>query len=395
KQKAIHVWSNVIDEHLHASTESTTEFTKFTMKVENHDKADTTGYHTPERHTTPEDDKEGENGEEEEDDEYNADQTIIGGKSTNWIVNGVRIRESLTQYQLDKNSPKTKSEYYDVIFLNSNDKDGFLSTLDESIVEQMCSDIRMKEEKTKDNIKQDIKIFLDNIIDLFALKFVSHMIKLMDNVNWLIELMSEGTYIVNVLAPILSEFFTKNKQYWCASYGETCLRASAMDRNSNKADNERRSNGNKIDTIISLREEDKDFSVTETLMNQFAEFNPSSDITLIKLYGLQSYLNELTIYEFQLKYTEIYTMEIILTFPLPKTWADMAKAHKTVMGLLDKGGSKKMTTRMINSPTESVEKTKSTATIKKTKSTMTAKKLRKQGFSIEQSLYSNYFAYSI
>ncbi|CAG8622165.1 7177_t:CDS:2 [Acaulospora morrowiae] len=370
--------------------------------------------------------------EEEEDGEYNADQTIIGGKGTDWIVNGVRIRESLTQYQLDKNPPKTKSEYYDVIFFNSNDKDGFLSTLDEIIVEQMRSDIRRNEEKTKDNIEQDIKIFLDNIIDrdikitkeklkqqkeehiasfgkVFALEFVSHMIKLMENVNWLIEPMSEETYIVNVLAPILSEFFTKNKQYWCASYGETCLRASARGRNSNKADDERRYNGKKIDTIISLREEDKEFSVIEvsgppmkndwahfkgdrmkiakmlkTLMNQFAELNPTSDITLIRLYGLQSYLNELTIYEFQLKYTEIYTMEIILTFPLPKRWADMTKAHKTVMGLLEyerlllesmetikdfmwsKGGSKKMTTRMINS-IESVEKTKSTITAKKTK----------------------------
>jgi len=28
-------------------------------------------------------------------------------------------------------------------------------------------------------------------------------------------------------------------------------------------------------------------------------------------------------------------MEVISTFPLPKTWADMAKAHKTVMGLLE------------------------------------------------------------
>ncbi|CAG8759906.1 2889_t:CDS:1, partial [Funneliformis caledonium] len=69
--------------------------------------------------------------------------------------------------------------------------------------------------------------------------------------------MSEGTYIVNVLAPILSEFFAKIKQYWRASYGETCLKASAKDRNSDKADDERRSNGKKIDTIISLRKEDR------------------------------------------------------------------------------------------------------------------------------------------
>jgi len=148
-----------------------------------------------------------------------------------------------------------------------------------------------------------------------------------------------------------------------------------------KKDDERRSSGKKIDTIICMREEDKEFSVTEvsgpplkndwthfmgdrmkimkmlkTLMNQFAKLNPSSDITLIRLFGLQAYckfliffvyycyyalltlmffiVNELTIYEFKLKYTEVYTTEAILTFPLPKTWADMVNADKAIMGLL-------------------------------------------------------------
>lgn len=55
---------------------------------------------------------------------------IVGKKSTDWIVNGIRIRESLTQYQLDENLPKTKPEYYDIIFFNSNYKDDFLSILD-------------------------------------------------------------------------------------------------------------------------------------------------------------------------------------------------------------------------------------------------------------------------
>nr|CAG8638707.1 13564_t:CDS:2 [Entrophospora candida] len=263
---------------------------------------------------------------EEEDDEFNADITIIGGKSTDWIVNGIHIRERLTQYQLDKNPSKTKPEYYDVIFFNSNDKDGFLGTLDKSIIVQMRNDIR---------------------------------IELMEDVNLFLDPMSEGTYIINVLAPILGYFFIKNKKDWLASYGETCLKASAKDGNSQKTDDECRSSGKKIDTIISMREEDKEFSVTEVsgplmkndwahfkgdrmkitkmlkaLMNQFAELSPSSDITLVRLYGLQSYLNELTIYEFQLKYTEIYTMEATLTFSLPKTWTDMAKAHETVMGLL-------------------------------------------------------------
>ncbi|CAI2187977.1 7419_t:CDS:2, partial [Funneliformis geosporum] len=102
---------------------------------------------------------------------------------------------------------KDETEYYDVIFFNDNNKDGFLRTLDENIIEKMLDD--------------------------------------------------------------------------------------------------------KIDTIISLREEDEEFSVTEvnakndwshfkgdrmkitkilkTLTNRFAELNPSSDISLVRLYGLQEY----------------------------------------------------------------------------------------------------------
>ncbi|CAH1768430.1 6566_t:CDS:2, partial [Entrophospora sp. SA101] len=319
---------------------------------------------------------------DEEDDEFNADLTIVGGKSIDWIISGINIREKLAKYQLDVNPPKTNPEYYDIIFFNLNDEDGFLGTLDKGIVAQMRKEIRRPEVDTNDNMNQEIKSFLKSIIDRdikktkenlnhrnakkidsfekrFALHFVSHMVKVMEDVNLFYDPMSEGTYIINVLAPILDYFFNKNKKDWLVSYGETCLKACAQDVNSNKKDVEHRSSGKKIDTIICMREEDKEFSVTEvsgpplkndwahfwgdrmkimkmlkTLMNKFAKLKPSSDITLIKLYGLQAYLNELTIYEFQLKYTEIYTTEAILTFPLPKTWADMAKADEAIMGLL-------------------------------------------------------------
>jgi hypothetical protein len=96
--------------------------------------------------------------------------------------------------------------------------------------------------------------------------------------------------------------------------------------------------------------------ILKTLMNQFTKFNLSSDIILIRLFGLQAYckfliffvyycyyalltlmffiVNELTIYKFKLKYTEVYTTEAILIFPLLKRWADMVNADKAIMGLL-------------------------------------------------------------
>ncbi|CAG8724969.1 1116_t:CDS:10, partial [Funneliformis caledonium] len=354
---------------------------------------------------------------DEEDDEFNADLTIVGGKSIDWIISGINIREKLTKYQLDVNLFKTHPEYYDIIFFNLNDEDGFLGTLDTSIVAQMREEIR-RPEKTKENLNCRNAEKIDSFEKRFALHFVSHMMELMDDVNLFNDSMSEGTYIVNVLTPILGYFFNKKKKDWLVSYGETCLKACAKDVNSNKKDDERRSPGKRIDTIISMREENKEISVTEvsgppmkndwahfksdrmkimkmlkTLINQYAELNPSSDITLIKLYGLQVYLNELTIYEFQLKYTEIYTAEAILTFPLPKTWADMAKADNAVISLLHyerllsessrsvrdflwvndyKVESIKMTTRMIHSP-ESIEKAKNTKNTSKTKKTNKAR----------------------
>ncbi|CAG8706937.1 10360_t:CDS:2 [Funneliformis caledonium] len=343
--------------------------------------------HTPERHIASEDEEKKEN---EEDDGFDADLTIVGGKSTDWIISGINIREKLTNYQLE-----------------------------------MRKEIKMAEVDTKN---QEIKLFIKNIIDRdikktkenlnrrdaetfekrFALHFVSHMVKVMEDVNLFHDPMSEGTYIIKVLAPILDYFFDKKKKDWLVSYGETCLKACAKDVNSSKKDDERRSSGKKIDTIICMREEDKEFSVIEvsgpplkndwthfmgdrmkimkmmkTLMNQFARLNPSSDITLVRLFGLQAYLNELTIYEFKLKYTEVYTTEAILTFPLPKTWADMANADKAIMGLLKyehllsessktirdflwAGGGVieaiKMTTGMIHTP-ESNKKAENTTTM--------------------------------
>ncbi|CAG8596669.1 14412_t:CDS:2 [Funneliformis mosseae] len=356
--------------------------------------------------------------EEEGDDteEFNADQTITGGKNVSWVVDGIDIREKFTEYQLETKLPKTKPEYYDVIFFNAIDKNCFLETLEKNTVIQMLNDITEEEKETSNNIEQEIKSLLQEVISRdinmskkklnqrkrlnepfereFALHFVNHMIELMEDTNLLLESISEGTYIVSVLGPILNKFFIKNKKGWRVKYGETCLRASAKDRNSQKEDDKRRSAGNKIDAIITLKEEDEEFSVVEvsgppskqdwthfkgdrmkivkmlkTLMNRLAELRPNSDIRKIKLYAMQSYLHEIIVYEFRLKYAEIYTMIEILRFPLPKTWKDMKEAYEVVMGLLkyerflsssseeiqdfmwyDCKNSQKMTTRMIYSP---------------------------------------------
>jgi hypothetical protein len=110
--------------------------------------------------------KHGRDIEEEEDnieEEYNADKTIIGGGNVSWVVDDLNIRQKLTEYQ-KKKPPKTKPEYYDVIFFNAIDKNGFLETLGKDTVALMLEDIRDEEEETQDNMEQDVKSLLDRII---------------------------------------------------------------------------------------------------------------------------------------------------------------------------------------------------------------------------------------
>ena len=95
--------------------------------------------------------------------EYGAERTIVGGKSTSWVVNGINIRQRLTEYQRT-GLQKTRPEYYDVILFTDKNQDGFLETLEENVVVQMRKDIERKDEKTEDNIEKKIKLFLNNII---------------------------------------------------------------------------------------------------------------------------------------------------------------------------------------------------------------------------------------
>ncbi|CAI2178435.1 16937_t:CDS:2 [Funneliformis geosporum] len=348
--------------------------------------------------------------ESNSEEEYDAEQIIVCGKSISWLVDGINIRDKLTEYQ-EIGLPKMRPEYYDVILFTDKNQDMFLGALEENIVVQMHNDIKRNDEGTKCDIEENIKSFLNNIIvrdinktkenlklrknvESFEKDFA--LIELMEDVNVLLEDMSEGSFIVMVLAPILNKFFMRNKKIWYPKYGETCLKANAEDHNSQKTDNERRSPGKKIDTIIILKEDNEEFSVTEvsgppnkndwshfvgdrlkiakmlkTLMNRFAKLRPGSDIRMVRLYGMQLYLCQVIIYEFQLKYSEIYTMEEVLKFPLPKTWKDMKNAHESIIGFLryerllsesstsigdflwtdgDGEAFQGMTTRMIHSP---------------------------------------------
>ncbi|CAB4444724.1 unnamed protein product [Rhizophagus irregularis] len=96
---------------------------------------------------------------ESDDEEFDAIQTIVGGASNAWVVDGINIRQRLSKYQ-ETGIPKTRPEYFDVIFFNS--RNGFLKTLEENVVEQMIKDI--EEEETTHSFESNVNSLLDEII---------------------------------------------------------------------------------------------------------------------------------------------------------------------------------------------------------------------------------------
>ncbi|CAI2184825.1 10933_t:CDS:10, partial [Funneliformis geosporum] len=287
---------------------------------------------------------------EEEDDteeEYNADETIIEIGNVSWIVNRHDIRKKLTEYQLERNPPKSKPDEEEKEMQNEQEIKSLLSKI-------IVRDIN----KTK-NALQSYKNYNNSFERVFTLNFIDHMIKLIEGTNLLLEPISEETYIVSVLGPILDQIFIKHKGDWRTKYGETCLKASAKECNAQKEDDNRRSPRKKIDAIIILKEKDEEFSVIEvsgpplksdwtyfkgnrmkivkmlkTLMNRLVKLRPNLNIRMLKLYAMQSYLNQLTIYEFRLKYAEVYTMVKVLKISFSKSWKDMKESYEIVTGLL-------------------------------------------------------------
>ncbi|RIA88162.1 hypothetical protein C1645_775670 [Glomus cerebriforme] len=221
--------------------------------------------------------------EEEEDDteEFNVDQTITGGKNVFWIVDGIDIQKKFTEYQLETKLLKTKPKYYDKEKETSNNIENKINSL---LHEVISRDINMSKKKLNQQkgLNEPLKEHLHYIL-----------IELMEDTNLLLESISEETFIVSVLGPILNKIFIKNKKSWRIKYGEICLKASTRDCNSQKEDDKHRSSGNKIDAIIALKEEDKEFLVVK-----------------------------------------IYMMIEVLRFSFPKIWKDMKEVHKVVMGLL-------------------------------------------------------------
>lgn len=95
---------------------------------------------------------------------------------------------------------------------NFLDKNGFLETLENDTVQQMLrhkqSKIIVRDINKAKNTLQQYKNQNNSFERVFTLNFIDHMIKLIERTNLLLEPISEGTYIVSVLGPILDFFKT-------------------------------------------------------------------------------------------------------------------------------------------------------------------------------------------
>lgn len=85
----------------------------------------------------------------------------------------------------------------------------------------------------------------------------------MEGSNLLLKPISEGTYIVSILGPIFDQFLINHKADWHAKYEEICLKVSVRGYNDQKENDNHQSPEKKIDIILTLKEDDEEFSVVE------------------------------------------------------------------------------------------------------------------------------------
>ncbi|CAG8458316.1 456_t:CDS:1 [Dentiscutata erythropus] len=99
----------------------------------------------------------------ESDDEscYEESNTIFGDKTVSWIVNSIDIYYQLIKYKA-AGVTRTRPEYYNIIFF-SNKNEGFLGTLDNNIIVQMCKDIEYG--VIKESFENEIESFINNIVN--------------------------------------------------------------------------------------------------------------------------------------------------------------------------------------------------------------------------------------
>ncbi|CAG8500496.1 16455_t:CDS:2 [Racocetra fulgida] len=119
------------------------------------------------------------------------------------------------KHHLNSEEEDDTKEKYNTNQTIIGDANSFLETLKEDTVALMNKDIKEKK-KMLNNIEQDIKSLFKEIIsydiNMTKIKLKPKEIEMMEDTNLFLEPISEETYIVNILVPILNKIFIKNKK---------------------------------------------------------------------------------------------------------------------------------------------------------------------------------------
>ncbi|CAG8589392.1 10615_t:CDS:10 [Ambispora leptoticha] len=281
--------------------------------------------------------------EERSNDELDAyvNETIRDGNK--WIVCDTDVRDLLVKWKQAKPRPRTDLAFYDIIDITPGSNSDFVQSLPDDAVQDM------KQSKTfptpnVDNVDEMKNYIIDfiktnefrNFVDESYLKtrannktkfvwdYLNILVESFERDNDLTDYnLSEFGYREIFFTPLIRSLFRGTHREMNIYFGEKYLFASTEDRNF----------GRKIDIIWSMKLTDLEFSIGEisgppnqldhshffndkikiakmlkVIINRIVKKygGTGMDLSLVKLYGLHVYYNEVIVYEMSIPFRGLY-----------------------------------------------------------------------------------------
>ncbi|CAG8625310.1 7151_t:CDS:10 [Ambispora gerdemannii] len=288
--------------------------------------------------------------EERSNDELDAyvNETIRDGNK--WIVCDTDVRDLLVKWKQEKPRPRTDLAFYDIIDITPGSNSDFVQSLPNDAVQDMKQSKRFPTPNV-DEMKNYIIDFIKtnefrNFVDESYLKTrVNNKTKFVwDYLNILVESferdndltnynLSEFGYREIFFTPLIRSLFRGTHREMNIYFG-----------NRKKKDGEDRNVGRKIDIIWSMKLTDLEFSIGEisgppNQLDHSHFFNDKikiakmlkvsinrivkkyggtgMDLSLVKLYGLHVYYNEVIVYEMSIPFRGLYIFCEVMRSKLP------------------------------------------------------------------------------
>ncbi|CAJ0845271.1 14651_t:CDS:2, partial [Entrophospora sp. SA101] len=273
-----------------------------------------------------------------------------------WIIYDTDVHNSLTKWKQERVQPRTDLAFYDIIDISPGSNSGFVQSLPRDVVHE----IRRSKSLSTPNM-DNIDGMKDYIIDFIKKKNFRNYV----DESYMKTRINNTTKFIWDYLNFLVESFERDNDL--ADYnlselgGEKCLFASSEDRNQEKNDKEDRNAGRKVDIIWSMKPTDLEFFVGEVSgppnqRNHTHFFNDKIKIakmlkvifnrvvkkyggagmslSLLKLYGLHVYYNEVIIYEMSIPFRGLYVFCEVLQSKLPTNKVEVGLILRSASVLL-------------------------------------------------------------